>query len=80
MSAFVVIELTRSQHMALLDVLLEHSRGDGTQYFVDCSSAEGVTTSTGDLLVAVMNGVILGESTGFAAKPGVGRPPSPPAR
>ena len=45
----VVLRLSRSQHMALLDVLLEHiRRGDGTQLFIDCST--GTETSTGELL------------------------------
>lgn len=51
----LVLRLTRSQHMALLDVLLEHARGEGTQVFVDCSAEEAATTTTADLLLVVMD-------------------------
>lgn len=50
----VVLRLTRSQQMALIDVLLEYARDpEKPQLFVDCSSDEGTATTTGDLLVLV---------------------------
>jgi hypothetical protein len=49
----VVLRLTRSQQMALADILLAYIRLDEPQEFVDCSSPECVTTTTADLLALV---------------------------
>lgn len=49
----VVIRMTRSQQMALTDILIEHLRGSGTQVFVDCSSEPAIETTTDQLLQLV---------------------------
>lgn len=50
----LVLRLTRSQHMALLDVLLEAARDPAkTQVFVNC--AEDVTITISDLLIVTMH-------------------------
>jgi hypothetical protein len=47
----VVLRLTRSQQMALADIVLAYARlTDHPQEFVDCSSPDFVTTTTGELL------------------------------
>jgi hypothetical protein len=47
----VVTRLTRSQHMAVLDVLMEHIRvPDHTEVFFNCSTSPPTETSIGDLL------------------------------
>lgn len=52
MAAAIMIALTRSQQMALIDVLVEHVRAPAsTQLFIDC--ATGTHTSVGDLLTLI---------------------------
>jgi hypothetical protein len=46
----VVLRLTRSQQMALTEIVLAYSRLEEPQEFVDCSSPDCVTTTTGELL------------------------------
>lgn len=63
----VVMRMTRSQHMALMSVLLEAARDESkTQIFVDCSTPETVQTSLGDLLVVATEALreieVLGEA------------------
>jgi hypothetical protein len=48
MSVNVVLRLTRSQQMALVDILIAYVRSDDVQEFVDV--ANDVTTTTGELL------------------------------
>jgi hypothetical protein len=48
MSYNVVLRLTRSQQMALVDILVAYLRSDGVQEFVDVCA--DVTTTPGDLL------------------------------
>lgn len=47
-----ILELTHSQHMALLDVIMAHLRNPNEpQNFINCSTPEPCEeTSTGDLL------------------------------
>jgi hypothetical protein len=48
----IVLRMTRSEQMALIDVLLEHVRdAEKTQVFVDCST--DTKTTTADLLQLV---------------------------
>ena len=50
----MILRLTRSQQMALVDVLLEHLRDpNGSREFVDCSSNPATTTTVGELLALV---------------------------
>lgn len=47
----VVMRLTRSQHMAVLDVLMEHVRvPDHTEFFINCSTSPPTETTIGELL------------------------------
>ncbi len=46
----LTLTLTRGQQMALLDVLMAYIRTDEPQEFVNCSTPDGETTTTGDLL------------------------------
>lgn len=47
----IVVRMSHSHWMALLDVLLEHLRCEGhTEQFVNCSLAPAVETSYGELL------------------------------
>jgi hypothetical protein len=47
----IVLRLTRSQQMAILDVLMEHVRcANHTENFVNCSTAPPTETTYGDLL------------------------------
>lgn len=48
MSFNVVVRLTRSQQMALVDILVAYMRSDEVQEFVDV--VNNVTTTPGDLL------------------------------
>jgi hypothetical protein len=48
MSVNVVLRLSRSQQMALVDILIAYMRGDDVQEFVDVST--DTTTTVGDLL------------------------------
>lgn len=49
MSITVVLRLSRSQQMALVDILIAYMvRGDDVQEFLDVST--GTTTTVGDLL------------------------------
>jgi hypothetical protein len=48
MSVNVVLRLTRSQQMALVDILVAYMRSDDVQEFVDVCA--DVTTTPGDLL------------------------------
>ena len=48
MSVTVVLRLTRSQQMALVDILIAYMRSDDVQEFVDV--AADVTTTPGELL------------------------------
>lgn len=49
MSVEIVVRLTRSQQMALIDILVAYSMTDGyVQEFIDVST--GATTTPGDLL------------------------------
>jgi hypothetical protein len=48
----VVVRLTRSQQMALLDVLMAYSLNqEQPQEFVNCSTVPPTTTTVGDLLL-----------------------------
>jgi hypothetical protein len=50
----VALFLSRSQQMALIDIVLSYARiANQPQEFVDCTTAEAVTTTTGDLLTLV---------------------------
>lgn len=51
MSTHVVLRLTRSQQMALIDILIAYIRTDEVQSFVDVGN--DVTTTTGELLSLV---------------------------
>lgn len=53
MNVNVVVRLTRSQQMALIDILIAYTRSGDVQTFVDC--CRDVTTTTGDLLQIVGN-------------------------
>jgi isopropylmalate/homocitrate/citramalate synthase len=48
MSVNVVLRLTRSQQMALVDILIAYIRSDDVQEFIDV--ANDVTTTPGELL------------------------------
>jgi hypothetical protein len=48
MSVNVVLRLTRSQQMALVDILISYIRSDDVQEFIDVTNE--VTTTTGELL------------------------------
>lgn len=48
MSARVILKLTRSQQMALVDILIAYMRGDDVQEFVDVTT--NTTTTPGELL------------------------------
>jgi hypothetical protein len=49
-----LLELTRSQQMALLDMIMEHLRcAAATGVFVNCSESPAVETTPGDLLTLV---------------------------
>jgi len=49
----IVLRITRSQQMALLDILITYSRLAECQLFVDCSSDPPVETTLGDLIAVV---------------------------
>lgn len=51
MTRTVVLRLTRSQQMALIDILISYIRLDEVQTFVDISA--DTTTTTGELLSLV---------------------------
>jgi hypothetical protein len=51
MSGDIPLRLTRSQHMALIDILVAYVRGDDAQTFIDCSA--GTETTAGELLSLV---------------------------
>lgn len=51
MSAHIILRLTRSQQMALVDILVAYIRTDEVQTFVDVSN--DATTTTGELLSLV---------------------------
>lgn len=65
----IVFRITRSQQMALIDVLVAYARSNEPQLFADCSSAEEVTTSTGDLLQLVSTMQELEETRPALSKP-----------
>ena len=45
------LTLTRSQQMALIDILMAYLRlEDQPQEFINCSSSEEIVTTTGELL------------------------------
>jgi hypothetical protein len=48
MSVDVLLRMTRSQQMALIDILIAYMRSDDVQEFVDVSS--DTTTTPGELL------------------------------
>lgn len=48
MSVNVILRLTRSQQIALVDILIAYMRSDDVQEFVDISSE--ITTTPGELL------------------------------
>lgn len=51
-----VLRLTRSQQMALLDVLTEHLQCPGsTEIFIDCSTMPPTETTVSDLLLRLSN-------------------------
>jgi hypothetical protein len=52
----IVLKLTRSQHMALLDLIADHLRTpDATESYIDCSVHPPVETTVGVLLALVLN-------------------------
>lgn len=53
MSGKFIVALTRSQQMALLDLISEFIGGPGTREFVDCSSSPAVVTTPGQLITLV---------------------------
>jgi hypothetical protein len=49
--ARIVLRITRSQQMAILDALIEHMRcSDHTENFVNCSASPPTETTLGELL------------------------------
>lgn len=62
----IVVRMSHSYWMALLDVLLEHMRCEGhTEHFVNCSLDPAVETEYGDLL-QVFSSVTEVEKTSIA--------------
>jgi hypothetical protein len=48
------LEITRSQQMALLDLIMEHlGRKDSTEVFINCSESPEVETTPGELLALI---------------------------
>lgn len=59
MAEEILLRLSRSQHMALLDVLISYIQlADQPQEFVDCSLPSTPTTRTGELLHLVADAVV----------------------
>jgi hypothetical protein len=52
----IVIRATRSQQMALIELIHEHMRRGGTELFQDCSTRPATSTTPGELLRLVSNG------------------------
>jgi hypothetical protein len=50
MTAKIILELTRSQHMALVDAMTEFVRYSDTESFIDCSTNPETVTTPGELL------------------------------
>lgn len=49
------LEITRSQQMALIDVIAAYMRSDEPQQFINCSESPAVTTHTDQLLLLIQN-------------------------
>lgn len=55
----MIVRMTRSQQMAVLDVIMEHMRLPGaTEYFVDMSTDPPTQTTLGELLTVFSHGEI----------------------
>jgi hypothetical protein len=52
----IIIRCTRAQQMALVELITEHIRRDGTELFQDTSTRPATSTTPGELLRLVSDG------------------------